>query len=177
MRGIGILLVFLAAVAVGIAPAAAARDDDWSALHRPLHLPHLASGAACPVAHPDPAVDFSRFGVARGLGRGPAYPILPSGVLALVPATDGGRWAGQKVLWFVHPHYHGRVLVRGRRLDGPGLVRFDRGVVPAPELRVPAGTTEQPSFTRLRATGCYAYQIDGNGFSRVIVFRATGNLS
>ncbi len=68
------------------------------------------------------------------------------------------------------------VLVRGRRLDGAGLVRFGRGVVPARELRLPAGTSEQPSFTRVRSLGCYAYQIDGVGFSRVIVFRATGSL-
>jgi hypothetical protein len=30
-----------------------------------------------------------------------------------------------------------------------------------------------PSHTRVRATGCYAYQIDGTNFSRVVVFRAT----
>jgi len=32
------------------------------------------------------------------------------------------------------------VLVRGRRLDGPGLVRFGRGRTPASELRIAAGT-------------------------------------
>jgi hypothetical protein len=122
-------------------------------------------------------VHFDRYGIARGIGPGPAYPIgLAHGVLVLVPSPEGGVWAGQKVLWFVHPRYSGPVLVRGRRLDGAGLVRFGRGVVPARELRLPAGTSEQPSFTRLRSLGCYAYQIDGVGFSRVIVFRATGRL-
>ena len=29
-----------------------------------------------------------------------------------------------------------------------------------------------PSFTRLKAPGCYAYQVDGDGFQTVIVFRA-----
>ena len=73
----------------------------------------------------------------------------------------------------MHPRYAGRVLVRGRRLDGPGLVRFGRGLVPALELRMPAGRREQPSFTRLRSPGCYAYQVDGRTFSRVVIFRAT----
>ncbi len=53
-------------------------------------------------------------------------------------------------------------------------MRFGRGSVPATELLIPAGTMERPSFTRLRANGWYAYQIDGTSFSRAIVFRATG---
>ncbi len=36
----------------------------------------------------------------------------------------------------------------------------------------PAGTRYLPSYTRLLGPGCYAYQIDGTTFSRVIVFRA-----
>ena len=177
MRRLVLWLVGVAALATALAPHAAARGDGWSALQRPLHLPHLAQGAACPVSHADRSVHFDRFGIARGIGPGPAYPIgLAHGVLVLVPSPEGGVWAGQKVLWFVHPRYRGPVLVRGRRLDGAGLVRFGRGVLPARELRLPAGTSEQPSFTRLRSLGCYAYQIDGVGFSRVIVFRATGSL-
>jgi hypothetical protein len=34
------------------------------------------------------------------------------------------------------------------------------------------GWQNLPSFTRLRAAGCYAWQVDGTSFSRVIVFRA-----
>jgi hypothetical protein len=177
MRRLALCLVGVAAVATALVPPAAARGDGWSTLQRPLHLPHITPGAACPVSHADRSVHFDRFGIARGIGPGPAYPIgLAHGVLVVVPSSEGGVWAGQKVLWFVRPRYRGPVLVRGRRLDGPGLVRFGRGVMPAAELRLPAGTGEQPSFTRLRSLGCYAYQIDGVGFSRVIVFRATGRL-
>ena len=34
------------------------------------------------------------------------------------------------------------------------------------------GQRYRPSYTRLRAPGCYAYQVDGTTFSRVIVFQA-----
>ena len=71
--------------------------------------------------------------------------------------------------------YHGPVLIRGAQLDGSKVVRFDRGSpLPAGELRIKPGkgTRDRASFTRLRAAGCYAYQIDGTTFSRLIVFQA-----
>jgi hypothetical protein len=30
------------------------------------------------------------------------------------------------------------------------------------------------TYTRIRAGGCYAYQVDGTGISEVVVFRAVG---
>jgi hypothetical protein len=178
MRGLGVAGTSFALAGLALVPASSVRVLDEVGLRRPLHLPHVAAGAPCPISHTDASVDFARFGVARGLGHGPAYPIgMPRGVLFVVPASGadaGSIWAGQKVLWFIHPRYDGRVLVRGRRLDGPGLVRFGRGTVPATELLIRAGAMERPSFTRVRANGCYAYQIDGTSFSRTIVFRATG---
>ena len=171
-------LGMLLALAV-LVPPAAARGLAERDLHRPLHLPRLAAGAPCPVSHVDASVDFGGFGVGKGIGRGPAYPIIPRGAISLVPAaTFGSRsWAGQKVLWFVHPRNGGAVLIRGGRVDGAGQVRFGRGAVPATELRIRAGLREQPSFTRVREAGCYAYQVDGAGFSRVVVFRATGSVT
>jgi hypothetical protein len=50
-------------------------------------------------------------------------------------------------------------------------VRFDRGLVPLRERRL-RGSGGHPSSTRLRAPGCYAYQIDGLNFSHLIVFEA-----
>jgi hypothetical protein len=153
--------------------------DDWSRLRaRPLQLPKLAAGAPCPVSSVDGRVDFRSAGVGDGIGRGPAYPIgINDGVLELVWNTTEfrGAWGGQKVLWWVRPGYRrSNVLVRGARLDAPGRVRFERGSLPPLELRVPRGTGRagRPSYTRLRSPGCYAYQIDGVGFSRAIVVRA-----
>jgi hypothetical protein len=89
-------------------------------------------------------------------------------------------WGGQKVLWAVDPEVRGPVLVRGRRLDGPEQVAFED---PArPELLLNTGPYEgraggwkdYPSFTRLRAPGCYAYQIDTADGSSSVVFTARG---
>jgi hypothetical protein len=161
-------------------------------LHRSLHIPTIA-GASCPTSKFDQRFNFERYGVAQGLGRGPAYPIYGNATLTIeFPAAGafaGSAWSGAKVLWFVSPAYRGPVLIRGHRLDGSSLVRFDKGAVPASELRIPTGSSlignpgvrevgqrYRPSYTRIRAPGCYAYQIDGTTFSRVVVFRVVRDL-
>lgn len=148
----------------------------WTALRRALSVPTLGPGRSCPVAHVPRNVDFARFGVGRGIGPGPAYPIgWPD---ARIPVRwqagdfEATRFGVQKVLWFVDPRYRGPVLVRGVGLDNPFRVRFERGRVPPTELRLPAGMRHRPSFVRIREPGCYAFQIDGLSFSRSIVFRA-----
>jgi hypothetical protein len=120
--------------------------------------------------------------VGTAWGRGPAYPVLQERdgkpVLDFVyppgPNSEfaGSQWSGQKVMWVLNPAYHGRVLVRGRQLDGPNGLRFDDGLVPPREKRLAGALTTWASFTRLLAEGCYGYQIDGAHFSRVIVFEA-----
>jgi len=150
---------------------------------RPLHLPALAVGAPCVTTKgsqvsPD-------YGIA--LGNGPVYPVGlgAEGVLEYAPSQnfESSDWGGQKVLWVVSPAYHGLVLIRGGRLDGAGLdgageVRFQRGDIPPAVLEFdalgldPDGWNGNPSYTRIRAPGCYAYQVGGDGFSEVIVFQA-----
>jgi len=170
-------------VAVGGASAAGKPHWTWRSLHRPLHVPRIAPGSPCPVSKPDPRGDLSRFGafVGQAWGTGPAYPVLnfdrerPLLLFRDAPSPNdawpASQWRGQKVMWVVAPRYGKRVLVRGRQLDGSNELRFDGGVVPAPELRL-GGDPSQASSTRLQAPGCYGYQIDGAGFSRVIVFEA-----
>jgi hypothetical protein len=92
----------------------------------------------------------------------------------------GSGWSGNKVLWWVTSTYDGPVLIRGRQLDGNERLRFDNGRPPALEIRMPAGKGYAPwngargrgSYTRVRAEGCYGYQVDGTTFSRVIVIQA-----
>ena len=158
----------------------------WASLHRPLHVPILATGTPCPVSMTRQVRLDARQGTNGLAGPGPAYPSLSSpGVVEFVypPVQQqvdfyGSGWGGNKVLWWVARSYKGPVLIRGRQLDGPHLVRFDRGMPPAREIRIPpypgayyrTRARDRPSYTRLEAAGCYGYQIDGLGFSRVIVF-------
>ncbi len=166
--------------------------DVWQKLHRPLHVGALAPGARCPVSSIDRGFSFARYGVGRGIGPGPAYPVSKGAALRIEwpppAATDfsTGAWGGQRVMWLVSSAYRGPLLVRGRRLDGRDAVRFDGGTVPRGELRIgvddrggwPVGVMSDDgqryrrSLTRLRAPGCYAYQVDGLDFSYRVVFRA-----
>jgi hypothetical protein len=160
---------------------APAGSDEWSALRRrPLNLPTVAPGSSCPTSggksvSPD-------FGIA--LGDGPLYPVsfYPDGTYYYAGATQEGGWYLLKVLWISSPDYSGPALVRGKQIDGPNELRFGEGPNPQTELRLNTansnnrtgtGWRDWPGYTRLRAPGCYAYQVDGNNFSRVIVFKAT----
>jgi hypothetical protein len=85
-------------------------------------------------------------------------------------------WEGSKLLWTV-PRYNGPYIVRGRQLDGPNILEFDQGPQWTDklhdELRLVGPYSDlNPAATYLRTPGCYAYQVDGRGFSYVIVFEA-----
>ena len=171
----------------GAASAARKPHWTWRSLHRPLHVPRIAAGVPCPLS-PKTKVDLGIDGVIALPGRGPAYPNLGGGTQTLEfvyppPSQSefyGSDWSGNKVLWWVSGRYHGPVLIRGRQLDGPHLLRFEIGKPPPTEMRIGPGrgfgprkgARDRPSYTRVEAAGCYGYQIDGIGFSRVIVFRA-----
>jgi hypothetical protein len=158
----------------------------WSVLRRPLRLPVVTPGAPCPVSKVDRHVAWSRVRIfgGSGIGPGPVYPGLgaTSGLLNAVKDTQfGSPWHGQKVFWYIAPSYRGRVLIRGKRLDGPGWLGFNGTRVPKDELRIEPYTTVswsgQPRYSRgiptaVRAldSGCYAAQMDGKTFSKVVVF-------
>jgi hypothetical protein len=85
---------------------------------------------------------------------------------------------GSKALWYFAPAVRGPVLIRGHQLDGLNELRFEQGALPPTELTFraegfdPGGWSGRPSYTRVRAAGCYAYQVDGATFTEVIVFAA-----
>lgn len=133
-----------------------------AALERRLRLPGLGRGGSCPISK----------------GSGPVEPTRSPNV-KLTPFV-GSAWQGAEVTWRSAPSYHGPVLIRGHQLGGAGVVGFGEGHVPYDQLQLlgPAQGTPRgpsrtwPSFTRVKAPGCYAYQVDGTSFSYVIVFRA-----
>jgi hypothetical protein len=172
--------VGISALALGLAAPAPAKDD-WAALHRRLQLHTLTPGASCPVTRSH-ALDHGRL---SGAGRGPVYA-LPS------PFGPDGRhagWIGSKTLWtWPTPllRHSNHVLIRGRRLDQPGAMRFQLGPNwGAPlrtELRIDTsksvgsfsdlswGTTVTMLFGR--RPGCYGIQLDTSHGTSIIVLAA-----
>jgi hypothetical protein len=177
-----VVVAVVSVAAVCVPAGAGASGPDWQSLARPLHLPALGRGGRCPASRIAPQITGKRYGVAGAIGPGPVYPVLgrPS-LFAVFRPKQWGVWAGQKVLWFVLPAYKGPVLIRGRRLGGSRLMRFDDGTHPAAQIRLAPGETVtwtgqvpgsrgRPSYVRVRVPGCYAVQIDGTSFSEVVVF-------
>ena len=130
------------------ASSSAGTLDSWAKLRRPLHIPHLAAGARCPVTHarsisPD-------FGPAQG--PGPIYNI--GGLVEFIYPVKPGQvwypsaWGGQKVLWVGSRAYKGPVLIRGRQLDGAHEVRFGGAHVPALELHLTRSGASTPTWER-----------------------------
>jgi hypothetical protein len=157
------------------------------ALRRPLELTSVQPGAVCPATGGEHFENGQFGGIA--LGHGAVQPLLApataadaaqaqQGVLVFRP-TKGPGWYAIKTLWFASPDYQGPIYIRGRQLDGthtpvfgesPSLI--DPQIGPGATLNGTGGWRTWPGATWLRTPGCYAWQIDGNDFTEVIVFRA-----
>src|SRR5215472_8409517 len=157
-----------------------------AALRRPLYLPHLGTGARCPVSAPGRKVYRIE---SAALGPGPVYaqsigPFARKAVMPFVLPSravlfGGSAWGGQILKWMGAPSYRGPVLIRGRDLSGRDGLGFGSGKVPLAEIDVPPGGPVNPGgsrlwsgYARLRSPGCYGLQVDGTTFSEVIIFRA-----
>lgn len=79
-------------------------------------------------------------------------------------------WLVNKVLWLVSRRYDGPVLIRGHEVGGRHRMLFDGNRSMSPQLRFSGRA--QPSEVMVPTPGCYGWQIDGHGFSRVLIFRA-----
>lgn len=148
---------------------------DWERLRRPWQMPMLAAGAACPL------IPGKRVSPAFGpsSGNGPVYAAGYSNV-----PLGGGTPAltSLKTLWVAQKAYGGPVLIRGRQLDGPGTLAFssDSTGPRNAEMQLTgngahnlSGADEWrqwPSLTYAPGPGCYAFQVDGDGFTDTIVF-------
>jgi hypothetical protein len=152
--------------------------SQWRPLERPLRLLSISPGSPCPIT---PRSRKETYGSA--VGAGPAYaanyaasgPPVNDVTIAIPPppgsAFAGSHWNGWKHVFLVADRYFGRIVIRGRQLDGSGGVRFGPGLLPATELRIEANVHETRTFTRVTTPGCYGYQVDGRRFTETIVFR------
>jgi hypothetical protein len=127
--------------------------------------------------------------------RGPVYAAVPEGAprIVILSALRRRHRDSQpslvRTLWISRPSYDGPVLVRGGRLDRPGALGFGVSDPPRESLRLPAGSwagirvdarDEEVDAkagwwvavvpTQIRQPGCYAFQVDGLGFSYVLAF-------
>jgi hypothetical protein len=121
-----------------------------------------------------PAVAFAR-------GDGPVYVGL--GTAGRVRYREDTRehqgWYYYKTLWAVAPEYVGPVTITGHQLDGPNRLLFGTGPFPGRKLRrleMPpdrsGGWRFGPSDTLIRAPGCYAFEVLGDGFHEMVTFVA-----
>lgn len=163
--------------------------DAWAPLlRRSVQLPVVGPGEPCPTTK---SVATYPDWIGPVLGDGPIYPAFggPEGVFAASNPVyeEAGwytavNWYAKKVLWVSDPTYNGIALVRGGRIDDIGGVRFtggaDQTLLPALRLTLDAWVTghnaepgwrEWNSGSWFTGPGCYAYQVDGDSFTDVIV--------
>ena len=162
---------------------------DWSSLEsKPLHLPTVAAGTRCPVTQPQQHIAPDHQYAA---GNGPVYLVneaLNNPVIFLDPDSSdpGSSWKISKVFWEISAVYTGPALVRGRRIDGTGILKFNGGLGQTAgnnqgtepllsELRLQGDPHGQwktyLTFLRIQQAGCYAFQVDGQNFSENIVIQ------
>jgi hypothetical protein len=88
-------------------------------------------------------------------------------------------WYYYKTLWAVAPEYGGPVTIAGHQVDGPNPLMFGTGPFPGTKLRMLELSPDQsgewrfgPTDTLIRAPGCYAFELLGEGFREVVTFVA-----
>ncbi len=156
---------------------------------RPLRLPTLTAGDACPVTPAAPLDPAPPAGHPLGTGGPPTTlghaPLFPDAHYydagTRLPVRSGHPhpgWYVAKAPWAGRAGYRGWTLIRTARLDGPGQALIDLQLADGPfvsdalPVDVQADWQYWAGQTEVTNPGCYAYQVDGSGFSEVIVFRA-----
>lgn len=192
-RQLGMILV-LAAIPAAYLLAQASTSPRLSAslFARPLHFPALAAGATCPVSKGSTVATAAFTGAA--LGSGPVRVLLADRGDVRRGRVDLGAtaipgWSALQTLWIAMPGYNGPFVVRAARLGSRGPIEVqasDTGLSPGSgPLVVPAGPTQNsqagyrtvPGSTWVKSPGCYAWQVDGRGFSEVVVVDATASMT
>jgi hypothetical protein len=143
------------------------------ALARPLRLPSPPPDGSCPAS--PPARDrnvWSGGAPTAALGDGPVYPVLALRLSGQPDQTSPVRWVAPRPPT-------GVAIVRGQRLGMPEQpVRFQaedetvsavQVLDPAAARRTDNGGWWWRTFLLRAGSGCYGLQIDGAGFSEVVV--------
>ncbi len=118
--------------------------------------------------------------IGLAIGPGPAYFVgLDRWGLASELPPPYSAWRAAKTVFATRPPNAGPLVIRGWRVDAPGDVMFDRADVFGPSVvsdtppnSNAGGWYNDVLTTLVPAPGCYAIQVDGAGFSEVMIFRA-----
>ncbi len=121
--------------------------------------------------------------VAFAYGEGPVFVGLGTGdgvVRYTVDTRSHDGWYYYKTLWAIAPTYAGEVVITGKQIRGSHELRFKPGArFPGPkQLRLRFAPDDSgnwrygPSDTLIRAPGCYAFHVAGEGFRQTIAFEA-----
>ncbi|MGB9185307.1 MAG: hypothetical protein WCB67_14695 [Solirubrobacteraceae bacterium] len=187
-RQLAIIVVLVAVPAAYlVARAATSPRLSVSLLARPLHFPALGPRGRCPVSRGSKMSNSYFTGSA--LGRGQVRVLLADRGDVLRGRVDLGAsptpgWSALQTLWIAMPEYTGRFVVRAARLGVSGPIEVQpstTGLSPGTgPLIVGGGPTSNsqdgyrtvPGSTWVKAPGCYAWQVDGSGFSETVVVDA-----
>jgi hypothetical protein len=190
-RRLGIILVLVVGAGIYfLARASTSARLSGSLLARPLHFPVLAPGARCPVSKGS-TLDSAYF-TGAALGSGPVRVLLADRGDVLRGRVDLGAsatpgWSAVQTLWIAMPGYKGPFVVRAARLGARAPIEVqasETGLSPGlGPLVVAAGATSNsqggyrtvPGSTWVKSPGCYAWQVDGRGFSEIVVVDATAS--
>src|ERR1700674_2614533 len=152
-----------------------ATTDAAMLLARPLKLPALRSGSACPVT----PVSSRHLKIGDPRGHGPFY---------LGGPMPQGNFPWNKTVWVLEDGALGPVLFRGGRVDGTGSLKFSGSPADHTDMGVTLSSgggvsatfyehvidpgQEDAFYVYPATTGCYALQVDGAVFEDVIVITA-----
>lgn len=152
-----------------------ATTDAATLLARPLKLPVVPSGSACPVT----PITSRKVDVGDPRGHGPFY---------LGGPMPQGNFPWNKTVWVLVDGARGPVLFRGGRVDGTGSLKFSGSPADPSDVGVTlssGGGVSATFYERMIArgdadafslypstSGCYALQVDGPSFEDVIVITA-----
>jgi hypothetical protein len=145
-----------------------------SLLSRPVKLPTVPAGSACPLT----AVANVAVGIANPRGHGPFY--LGGGLPA-------GGYPFNKMGYVTIGGVSGPVLLRGGRIDGAGRLKFSGNPAdPAEQVETLSSSSGSWAFYQAviggiqdalyvypSTKGCYALQVDGPNFQDVVTITAS----
>ena len=165
-----------------LVPGTAVRLVTTRARRPEMSLPDMDDGCPTTKVHRSP-----RFRLVVGGGHIRLASQTEDGATILRRTKVRKRSFRVSTLWTNGQDYTRPALVRGDRIDGPGSIKFEQDIDIEPfgpslvgepnEMHFarggpPGGSSWSAAITLNGGPGCYAFQIDGEGFTEHIVVEA-----